>query len=177
MSFFPDLGTVTMAAAGPHVRAIGWLDVDYPYETGKRLPVGFVGRLQTCAEDWATSAKLLGLQTFLGCHDCEFCRDVAGFGSFGIPAGDILFVAPDMVGHYVAAHRYVPPDEFIAAVLEAPAFGSAMYAALVERFRNIPISVEDDERIGEAVQSWVHRMRARDQAPKIVARGSGMLGL
>ena len=47
MSFFPDLGTVTMAAAGPHVRAIGWLDVDYPYETGKRLPVGFVGRLQT----------------------------------------------------------------------------------------------------------------------------------
>jgi hypothetical protein len=161
VSYFPDLGTVTMATAGPHVRAIGWLDADYPYPTGRRLPAGFTAHLHACAGDWTRSARLLGLQTFLGWHSCEFCTEAIGFGSFGIPADDILFVAPDMVGHYVATHRYMPPEEFIMAVLQAPAFDSPRYAALVERFRNLPISEEDHERIGEASQSWVRRMRAR----------------
>jgi hypothetical protein len=167
MSYFPDMGTVTLAAAGPHVRAVGWLDADYPYATGTRLPAGFTVRLQAFATDWATSARRLGLQTFLGFHECEFCSDAAGCGSFGVPAGDVLFVAPDMVGHYVAAHRYLPPEEFVAAVLETPAFGSPDYAALVERFLDVPILEEDHERIEDAVRSWVLRRRSRNRQIRV----------
>jgi hypothetical protein len=164
VSYFPDLGTVTMAAAGPHVRAIGWLDGDYPYPICGRLAAGLTARLHAFAGDWSTSAKLLGLQTFLGCHTCEFCSEAIGFGCFGIPAGDILFVAPDMVGHYVAVHRYMPPEEFVEAVLQTPVFGSPKYAALIECFRNAPIVEEDHVRIDEAVRSWMLRMRTRQRA-------------
>lgn len=163
MSYFPDMGTATMAAAGPHVRAVGWLDADYPYPIGT-APPDFRVRLKAFAADWSTSARLLHLQTFLGGHDCEFCRGITGFGCFAIPAGDILFVAPDMVSHYVERHGYLPPEEFVAAVLQTPAFGSPQYASLVERFRDLPISEEDHLRIGDAVQSWSDRRTRTSRA-------------
>ena len=86
---------------------------------------------------------------------------MTGFGCFAIPAGDLLFVAPDMVSHYVEVHGYLPPEEFVTAVLQTPALGSPQYAALVERFRDFPISEEDHLRIGDAVQSWSDRLKAR----------------
>ena len=51
-----------------------------------------------------------------GCHSCDFCGKALGFGSFGVPAGDKLYYAPDMIAHYVEQHDYDPPAEFIAAV-------------------------------------------------------------
>ena len=59
MSYFPDLGTVTMAAAGPHVRAIGWLDADYAYETGRRLPVGWYADAMPLARNFCPAGALL----------------------------------------------------------------------------------------------------------------------
>jgi hypothetical protein len=31
--------------------------------------------------------------------------------------GHVIFAAPDLVCHYMAAHEYRPPDEFMAAVV------------------------------------------------------------
>jgi hypothetical protein len=43
-----------------------------------------------------------------------------GIGNFGVPSGDLLFVAPEMVVHYIEQHGYRPPAEFVAAVFRSP---------------------------------------------------------
>src|SRR5438874_9017018 len=51
--------------------------------------------------------------------------------AIGVPGEDCLFVAPEMVAHYVDAHQYRPPEEFVEAVLECPDLGTPAYAAAV----------------------------------------------
>jgi hypothetical protein len=71
----------------------------------------------------------------LGVHTCELCNSNTAGGFIGVPAGPLLYVAPEMVGHYVEAHRYVPPIEFVTAVMKAPLPGSKEYAIAVLQFR------------------------------------------
>ena len=72
-----------------------------------------------------------------GHHDCEFCESPLrkfffwgsryrpsasmdeGNGEIRVPAaeGDVIYVAPQLVAHYVEAHRYLPPAAFVEAVL------------------------------------------------------------
>jgi DNA-binding transcriptional ArsR family regulator len=45
----------------------------------------------------------------------------------------VVYVAPIGIPHYVAAHWYRPPTEFIEAVMRCPEYGSTAYeAALTE---------------------------------------------
>src|SRR5207237_1384370 len=86
-------------------------------------------------ENWRESTAALGWGLFRGLHTCEFCRRVRMFGNFGVPAGNVLYVAPEMVGHYIEAHSYLPPAELLAAVLVAPVPGTDDYSASVQTFR------------------------------------------
>ena len=70
----------------------------------------------------------------MGLHTCEFCNRYSSTGSFGVPNGDILFVAPTMIAHYVERHQYAPPEEFIRAVLSSPLPGTEMHRAAVAKF-------------------------------------------
>jgi hypothetical protein len=54
-----------------------------------------------------------------GFHTCEFCGQAHGVGNFGVPSGDLLFVAPEMAVHYIEKHGYSPPAEFVEAVLRS----------------------------------------------------------
>ncbi len=149
MCHFADLETVTMVAAGPEVRAIGWLDRGHAYPTGD-APGAFLQRVESFAAQWDDSTRLLGLNIFLGSHGCGFCNDASGFGNFGVPSGDIIFVAPELVAHYVRCHRYLPPAEFVAAVMAAPLPRTAEYRALVEPFiGRLELSPEDGRVVGE----------------------------
>lgn len=49
MSWFPDLGSVTMIDGGEHVRAGGWLSNKQPFPVGE-VPSAFLGRLQDSLE-------------------------------------------------------------------------------------------------------------------------------
>jgi hypothetical protein len=160
MTFFPDLGTITMAAAGPHVRAVGWLDSDHEFPQGDP-PSGFVERLQRFSQHWGDSAEVLGLNLFLGGHTCEFCNGVSGSGSFGVASGELLFVCPDLIAHYVRCHHYLPPSGFVDAVLRSPLPGTNEYRVIVGRFRHLPVSPEDEQRIGEAVRTWCVKVRRK----------------
>jgi hypothetical protein len=43
-----------------------------------------------------------------------------GSGEFRITSSNgATFVAPDLIVHYIADHAYLPPQEFLEAVLEA----------------------------------------------------------
>jgi hypothetical protein len=143
MSFFPDMGGETMIAAGDHVRAIGWLHPDHEYPRGV-VPAECVARLREFVRLAGHCAEALYLPLCMGFHTCEFCQQAHGIRNLGVPAGDVLFVAPEMVAHYVEQHGYAPPPEFVAAVMESPLPGTSEYQDAVERFRQIHLRQREE---------------------------------
>ncbi|NWG22427.1 MAG: hypothetical protein HXY39_19135 [Chloroflexi bacterium] len=122
------------------MRTIGWLDIAVPYVTGP-TPVAFHRRLlEHCVHGV--------LRLMCGVHHCQFCnneptRTTLWYGNRKVPCdngeiwvsgGDVIYVAPAMVYHYVTEHGYCPPDEFIDAVMQGPLPGTAEYCALITRW-------------------------------------------
>jgi hypothetical protein len=133
MAHFADLDTTTQISSGPHVRAVGWLSAKRSYPTGP-VSRAFIDRLRSFCDRWGDSVLALDWPFPCGPHTCELCGDFHASGNLGVPAGAILFVAPEMVAHYVEKHGYLPPREFVAAVLAAPAPGTVDYANAVAPF-------------------------------------------
>jgi hypothetical protein len=133
MAHFADLDTTTQIARGPHVRGIGWLSANHPYPKG-RSSEAFIARLRALCERWGESVRALHWPVAGGPHTCELCNDFRTAGNVGVPAGAALFVAPEMVAHYVEKHGYLPPQEFVDAVLTSPTPGTAAYADAVKPF-------------------------------------------
>jgi len=144
VSFHPDLDTEAEVARGPHVRAIGWLDPAHRFDVGP-VPTEFVARLKQFANAASDSTLACGLETCWGVHTCEFCWDFTRANNFGVPDGDLLFVCPEMIAHYVEAHQYRPPPIFIDAVLRCPIPGTKAYETLAGRFVQ-PSEPSDPER-------------------------------
>lgn len=126
MTWYPDMGTSCMIGKADHVRAIGWLSEKHPFPVGDTCPE-FLTRLKDFCRLSGKGLRSLQWAVFAGPHRCELCGNAMGSGNIGVPAGDVLFVAPEMVVHYVDEHRYAPPPEFIAAVLSAPLPGTPEY--------------------------------------------------
>lgn len=165
MSLFPDLGTVTMIDAGEHVRAVGWLSDEQPFAVGD-VPPEFLHRLRDFARRWCDSATALGWASFMGWHDCELCGGSVASGNFGVPYGDLLFVAPEMVPHYVEAHRYRPPDQFITALLESPLPGTDQYRVAVARFRRLHEQFREREHQAQVDHAarWAHEQGGTEES-------------
>jgi hypothetical protein len=71
---------------------------------------------------------------FGGLHTCEFCGRAHGINNFGVPSGDLLFVAPELVVHYIEEHGYSPPAAFVEAVLRSPLPDTEEYQLITEPF-------------------------------------------
>jgi hypothetical protein len=127
MTFYPDMGTETMCACGDNIRAIGWLHNRHPYRRGSVSPE-FLERLRT----FVKYRNEPGLPAAFGGHRCEFCGQVSGWTNSGVPFNGLLYVCPQLIVHYIEAHSYSPPDEFIAAVMHAPLPGTTEYRNVVE---------------------------------------------
>lgn len=134
MTFYPEGGHVTMVAAGDPIRAVGWLNPHHRYPKG-RVPRDFARRLRQFARRSRESEMALGLPTVMGWHRCEYCWLARGSWNFGVPAGEVLYVAPEMIAHYVRWHWYRPPHEFIEAVRSSPLPGTIEYERVVDPFR------------------------------------------
>lgn len=133
MSYFPDMGRRTLVAWGDHVRAIGWLHSDHPYTKGE-VSAEFLARLKEFAARSGTSAEALYFAMYCGFHTCEFCGRARGIGNFGVPSGDLLFVAPEMIVHYAEHHGYRPLDEFVHAVMRSPLPDEEEYQLISQPF-------------------------------------------
>jgi hypothetical protein len=130
--YFPDLGEECMVGAGPGLRAVGWLDIEHPYTRGSVEPA-FLEALQRHVKTaWAP-------MVMAGPHFCQFCtgNPQGGSGNVWIPSEHHLFIAPELVVHYVTGHGYRPPDAFIEAVLACPAQGSPEYFERLRPFRHL----------------------------------------
>ncbi|MFG2051826.1 hypothetical protein ACGFIW_30885 [Micromonospora sp. NPDC048935] len=104
---------------------VGWLDASHPLPTGAP-PDGLVPAL--------TKLATVPVRQTRGYHYCEICvRDMGedamdairqgliarGSAEFQVEGEGVAYAAPQLLLHYVAAHEYLPPAEFCAAVLRA----------------------------------------------------------
>jgi hypothetical protein len=96
---------------------VGWLDADHAFDR-RTIPEDVLLRLR-----WLASERRVA-QT-RGFHVCPFCpappldEDAYRTGSaeIWVPDGQHgYFAAPTLVVHYVAAHGYAPPHEFVKAI-------------------------------------------------------------
>ena len=133
MTYFPDFAPQSQIASAPFVRAVGWLAAAQPYSVGK-TPPEFVDRLRLLAKHWGASTSALTWPAAGGPHTCEFCGSFRAAGNFGVPSGSILYVAPEMIVHYVEGHDYAPPKPFIDAVLACPLPETPEYSEAVRQF-------------------------------------------
>lgn len=136
VAYFPDLGTVSQIASGPHVRAVGWLSVDKAYPKAEPAPE-LIARLEQVRVRASDSIMALCWPAAGGYHECEFCGRDRESRNFGLPSGTILYVCPAMIDHYVRAHSYAPPVEFVDAVLTAPLVGTLEYDLAVAPFNTV----------------------------------------
>ncbi|MBL8793993.1 MAG: hypothetical protein JNM56_08810 [Planctomycetia bacterium] len=51
-----------------------------------------------------------------------------------MPAGNLLYIFPEMIVHYIEAHGYKPPAEFMAALLRSPFRDDDEFQLLSEPF-------------------------------------------
>lgn len=111
----------------PSLVNVGWLGADHAFPRG---PV-------TCEfADELRRMVTLPVKLCRGAHVCEFCKppqDIlkldenyywvwalfrSGNGEVRVTNGaGLTFAAPVLILHYVAEHQYLPPKEFIEAVL------------------------------------------------------------
>lgn len=128
--YFPDLTRYELLRRSPreHLLNIGWLSREHAFPIGDS-PEDFRRIINRLAD---SPVNLCG-----GHHDCEFCESplkkfvswrsphrpsasvAQGNGEIRVPAieGDVVYVAPQLVAHYVEAHRYLPPAEFVGAIV------------------------------------------------------------
>lgn len=125
-------------------KAVGWLDDQHDFPRGN-VSDEFMARLwEFCREP---------IMCYMGFHNCDFCTDSKdGFGVLAERNGkkfrlgsttmivldgftaNIAYVSPDMIYHYIIVHRYLPPEQFIRAVLNSSSPQSLEYERLIEGF-------------------------------------------
>jgi len=146
MAYYVDLSAYSYGGRpGKGALNVGWLCADHPYPKGE-APAGFLERLAAFCR--------ISVNETRGYHACDLCPGGAAMpqsipyaeeyvllGSAEIrvfasakrrlPSGEPrAYAAPDLVYHYVREHRYLPPVEFIDAVLSGALPGSPEYQRL-----------------------------------------------
>jgi hypothetical protein len=114
MAYYADLSPYEYALdEPPDTVNIGWLEPRRPYPTGT-TPEAFRARLRDlCGQP---------MNLTIGYHTCLFCQDgqpARGSGEIRVSGDGKVYAAPALVHHYVEAHGYKPPEEFIEAVANA----------------------------------------------------------
>ena len=129
--YAPDLATECFCASGPGVRAIGWLEHGHPFTQGAIDP-----RVSTILRAIIPDAARLVPVVSYGIHLCDLggCNGEGGSHYLVIPSRDCVYIAPDLIVHYIDAHQYAPPAEFVDAVLACPEQCSDAYVELLLPF-------------------------------------------
>lgn len=99
----------------PSLLAVGWLTASETFPTGSTHPEAFSKLKGLLAEPWQPMVSG-------GAHACGLCQydPPTGHSNLFVPNGSVIFVCPELIVHYIAAHHYQPPGEFVAAVIACP---------------------------------------------------------
>ena len=128
MGAIPDLSPCNdLPVTADHILAVGWLGDSATYPRGS-TPERVYQRLRSFAKNpWQPFV-------FCGSHECGLCQFVGeqqGTANIYIPFDGKIYVAPELITHYINAHFYQPPPVFCEAVMECPAMDSMDYKRLL----------------------------------------------
>lgn len=130
----PDVERIGMAPL-----AVGFLQRKQPFESGD-VNAKLVNKLLPFC---ATNIRVFGLPQAMPCPICnekvsiEINGKMVRLGSaeIRIIGDEAIYAAPDLLPHYIEAHGYQPPAEFIDAVMRGSGVNSAEYRALINALR------------------------------------------
>ncbi len=139
-----DLDTYTGCdcdqAIGLDPLAVGFLSRKTKFETGK-VPAQFLDKLLAYCHPQKTVCQTMGTRKspFSNEHvvvqfDGEDHK--LGAAEIRIIGPEDIYAAPDLIYHYVRDHNYLPPAEFVDAVMKGPSPDSAEFRALINTLRN-----------------------------------------
>ena len=130
--YYPDLSRYEYTSVPDDGEAhlnVGWLDASHPFETGA---------LGDEAVEQLNKLRGRAVNRFRGSHACDYClaearlrvpntgpalmtaleqADALGNGEIAIKGAHGWYHAPVMITHYVERHEYLPPADFVEAVL------------------------------------------------------------
>jgi hypothetical protein len=109
------------------LRAVGWLEYGKVYSQGAVDPQVVKRLTELTVDPWEPVQ-------FLGFHCCDLCpaeQGPLGVSNLFIPGDAFLYVAPELIVHYITVHRYAPPAQFCEAVLACPPMGGTAYLQAV----------------------------------------------
>jgi len=112
MSYFPDLSPYAYGhESHPNVVHVGWLDGVHEYPKGSVQPA-LIAKMKSLAKS--------PVELYRGFHVCEICRDSErrSNGEIRVKHGGVTYAAPIGIVHYIEAHSYLPPVEFLQAIDE-----------------------------------------------------------
>ncbi|MEM8860255.1 MAG: hypothetical protein AAGD96_18155 [Chloroflexota bacterium] len=126
-------------AIGLDPLAVGFLGRKFKFPTGK-APAGFIEKLLPFCHPNKTVCHTHGKRKSpFDNTQIEINIDgqavTLGGAEIRVIGQDDIFAAPDLIYHYVADHHYLPPAEFIEAVLNGPQPNSAEFRALINTLR------------------------------------------
>ncbi len=138
MTYFSDHSPYAYGhGSHPGVVHVGWLDNIHAYPKGA-VDARLIEKMKLLASK--------PLQLYRGMHICELCAEPpdlvkttlpnrvvldpncswarwvhqrSGNGEIRVSGGGIVFAAPVLIVHYIEAHSYLPPTQFLKAVDEA----------------------------------------------------------
>lgn len=128
MACYQDLEAIDYFPVDSSVvlRAVGWLGTECEFPTGK-ISQQFFNKLHDLAENpWQPIASA-------GFHVCELCQfqdyehTARGTSNLFIPFNGVIYVAPELIVHYINVHYYLPPVVFLDAVMQCPDMQSMDY--------------------------------------------------
>lgn len=92
---------------------VGWLENGKEFTTGN-APINIIERVY----EFSRMPEMY--QTYFGYHQCDFCEFVnieLGAKTIMIVYKSKVYFCPALITHYMDSHSYLPPSEFIEAVL------------------------------------------------------------
>lgn len=117
MVWYKDLSPIdyTSSEASTYVRPVGWLAKDHPYPIGDSPKEAYERLCDLFKNPFE-------LRHYLGWHSCDLCqfKGERGVHNLFVPGNGVLYYSPELITHYINAHKYLPPPEFIEAVMRCP---------------------------------------------------------
>ena len=113
MAYFPDLSPYCYDDTPEDTLSVGFLDPAHRFTKGESSRE-FRERLRFLCEHPPRE------RISRGWHPCFFCYRYAGGAEMRVEHRGTTYMAPVLVTHYVDDHGYLPPREFIEAVMALP---------------------------------------------------------
>lgn len=168
MTHFSDLSDYTYTSSSGRIltRNVGWLDAGHDFPRSDSVE-GLLTCLwpfclvSVCPSRGRANCPLCGR---IGVVDRDEKRYVLGTAEIRVfdRAGQSAFAAPDLVYHYIEAHHYLPPSEFVDALQSGPQPQTEEYRGLLEKTGAHWVATEPTKGVfrfvkrgDEVVREWV----------------------